>query len=400
MGAVTPIGNTLKESWQNALAGKSGATFLDEFDTSRSRVKIGATIKNFDPDDYFEKGEARRFDRFIQIGQAAAIQAIEASGLADARDPTRIGIALGSGIGGINTIEQQHSVLMDRGPRRVSPFFVPSSIVNMIAGNVSIKYGFEGPNIAIVTACTTGTHNIGYGARAIQCGDADAMVVGGSEWSTSPLTIAGFSSMRALSTRNDDPVGASRPWDRGRDGFVLGDGAGALVIESEDHAHARGAEVFCELTGFGMSADAHHMTSPPDNGRGAVASMNNALRDAKKSPDEIEYINAHGTSTPQGDVAEAKSIKQVFGEDTKVLVSSNKSMFGHLLGAAGAVEAAFSILSIRDQVAPPTINLDDPDDECDLDFVPHTARELPIQSVLSNSFGFGGTNGTLIFSRY
>ena len=400
MGAVTPIGNTLEESWQNALAGKSGATFLEEFDTTNSRVKIGATIKNFEPDKYFDKGEARRFDRFIQIGQAAAMQAIQAAGLDTARDRSRIGVALGSGIGGINTIEQQHSVLIERGPRRVSPFFVPSSIVNMIAGNVSIKYGFEGPNIAIVTACTTGTHNIGYGARAIQCGDANAMVVGGSEWSTSPLTIAGFSSMRALSTRNDDPVAASRPWDRGRDGFVLGDGAGALVLESEEHARARGAEVLCELTGFGMSADAYHMTSPPDSGRGAVASMNNALHDAKKNPDEIEYINAHGTSTPQGDVAEAKSIKKVFGEDTSVVISSNKSMFGHLLGAAGAVEAAFSILSIRDQVAPPTINLDDPDDECDLDFVPHTARDLPIRSVLSNSFGFGGTNGTLIFSRY
>ena len=400
LGAITPLGNTLDESWRHALDSKSGATFLDEFDTSNSRVRIGAPIKDFDPAAYFDKSEARRFDRFILIGQAAAVQAIQQAGLDTAPDPSRIGVAMGSGIGGINTIEAQHSVLIDRGPRRVSPFFVPSSIINMISGNISIKYGFEGPNIAIVTACTTGTHNIGYGARAIQYGDADAMVVGGSEWSTSPLTIAGFSSMRALSTRNDDPVGASRPWDRGRDGFVLGDGAGALIIESEEHARARGAEILCELTGFGMSADAHHMTSPPDSGRGAVTSMRNALKDADMDSQDIGYINAHGTSTPQGDVAEAQSIKEVFGRDTKIPVSSNKSQFGHLLGAAGAVEAAFSIMSLRDQVAPPTINLDDPDDECDLDFVPHTAKQVSVTSVLSNSFGFGGTNGTLIFSKF
>lgn len=400
LGAITPLGNTLDESWRQALDSKSGATFLDEFDTSNSRVRIGAPIKDFDPAAYFDKSEARRFDRFILIGQAAAVQAIQQAGLDTAPDPSRIGVAMGSGIGGINTIEAQHSVLIDRGPRRVSPFFVPSSIINMISGNISIKYGFEGPNIAIVTACTTGTHNIGYGARAIQYGDADAMVVGGSEWSTSPLTIAGFSSMRALSTRNDDPVGASRPWDRGRDGFVLGDGAGALIIESEEHARARGAEILCELTGFGMSADAHHMTSPPDSGRGAVTSMRNALKDADMDSQDIGYINAHGTSTPQGDVAEAQSIKEVFGRDTKIPVSSNKSQFGHLLGAAGAVEAAFSIMSLRDQVAPPTINLDDPDDECDLDFVPHTAKQVSVTSVLSNSFGFGGTNGTLIFSKF
>lgn len=399
LGLVTPIGNNVADSWANSLAGKSGANRITKFDTEGFRVQIGANVKDFDPLLYMDEKEVGRNDEFIQVGIAAAVQAIQMAGLEDAPDKDRIGVAIGSGIGGINTIEATHSTVLDRGPRRVSPFFVPSSVINMVAGNLSIRFGFEGPNIAIVTACTTGTHNIGYGARMIQYGEADVMVVGGSESSTSPVTIAGFASMRALSTRNDEPEKASRPWDKGRDGFLLGDGAGALVIEEYDHAKARNADIFCEITGFGVSADAHHITSPPDDGRGAVASMNNAIRDAAIAPADIQYINAHGTSTPQGDIAETESIKSVFGNDTKVAISSSKSMIGHLLGAAGAVEAVFTSLAVKEGIAPPTINLDDPDEQCDLDFIPHTAREVPINHALSNSFGFGGTNGTLIFSR-
>ncbi len=339
-------------------------------------------------------------DGFIQYGMVAGIQAVTDARLDSPQpDPDRIGIAIGSGIGGIVTIETAHNALLNGGPRRVSPFFVPSSIINMISGNLSIRFGFAGPNVALVTACTTGTHNIGIAARMIQCGDADVMVAGGAEAAMSPVTLAGFASMKALSSRNDDPTRASRPWDRDRDGFVLGDGAGALVLEDYEHAKARGARIYCELTGFGMSADAHHMTSPPEDGAGAVASMRNALRDAALNPDEIQYINAHGTSTPLGDVAETRAIKQVFGEKTPIAVNSTKSMIGHLLGAAGAVEAVFSVLCIEHQVSPPTINLDNPDDGCDLDYVPHTAREMPIDAALTNSFGFGGTNGTLIFRR-
>lgn len=399
LGLVTPIGNNVEDSWANTLAGKSGANRITKFDTEGFRVQIGANVKDFDPLLYMDEKEVGRNDEFIQVGIAAAVQAIQMAGLEDAPDKDRIGVAIGSGIGGINTIEATHSTVLDRGPRRVSPFFVPSSVINMVAGNLSIRFGFEGPNIAIVTACTTGTHNIGYGARMIQYGEADVMVVGGSESSTSPVTIAGFASMRALSTRNDEPEKASRPWDKGRDGFLLGDGAGALVIEEYEHAKARNADIYCEITGFGVSADAHHITSPPDDGRGAVASMNNAIKDAAIAPADIQYINAHGTSTPQGDIAETESIKSVFGNDTKVAISSSKSMIGHLLGAAGAVEAVFTSLAIKEGIAPPTINLDDPDEQCDLDFIPHTARELPINHALSNSFGFGGTNGTLIFSR-
>lgn len=399
LGLVTPIGNNVADSWASSLAGKSGANRITKFDTEGFRVQIGANVKDFDPLLYMDEKEVGRNDEFIQVGIAAAVQAIQMAGLEDAPDKDRIGVAIGSGIGGINTIEATHSTVLDRGPRRVSPFFVPSSVINMVAGNLSIRFGFQGPNIAIVTACTTGTHNIGYGARMIQYGEADVMVVGGSESSTSPVTIAGFSSMRALSTRNDEPEKASRPWDKGRDGFLLGDGAGALVIEEYERAKARNAEIFCELTGFGVSADAHHITSPPDDGRGAVASMNNAIKDADITPADIQYINAHGTSTPQGDIAETESIKSVFGNDTKVAISSSKSMIGHLLGAAGAVEAVFTSLAVKEGIAPPTINLDDPDEQCDLDFIPHTARELPINHALSNSFGFGGTNGTLIFSR-
>ncbi len=398
LGVISPVGNTVDEMWDNVLAGRSGVSQIDSFDTTNHRVTIGAGIKGFDPDDYFEGREARRYDPFIQIGYAASVQAIRQAGLADSSDLDRIGVSIGSGIGGIRMISDQHSVVVDRGPRRVSPFFVPSSIINMISGRISIEYGFGGPNIAIVTACTTGTHNIGFGVRTIQYGEADAMVVGGAEWSTSPLTMAGFASMKALSTRNDDPQGASRPWDKGRDGFVLGDGAGVLVLESYERASARGADILAEVTGFGMSADAYHITSPSDDGQGAINSMLLALKDADIGVDEIQYVNAHGTSTPLGDIAETKSIKAVFGNDTRVAISSTKSMVGHLLGAAGSFEAVVSILALRDQVAPATINLEDPDDECDLDYVPLQARQTKMDSVLSNSFGFGGTNGTLIFT--
>ncbi|MYE24895.1 MAG: beta-ketoacyl-ACP synthase II [Gammaproteobacteria bacterium] len=399
LGVLCPIGNTADEAWASALAGRSGAATIDSFDTVGQSVTIAACVKDFDVEPYMARREARRLDTFIQYGMAAGIQAVRDAGLEDAADDgERIGVAIGSGIGGINTIEATHSTYLNRGASRVSPFFVPSSVINMIAGNLSIKYGFRGPNLALVTACTTGTHNIGLGARLIQYGEADVMVVGGSEQATSPVTVAGFASMRALSTRNDDPERASRPWDRDRDGFVLGDGAAVLVLEEYERARARGANIYCEVAGFGMSGDAHHITSPPDDGRGAVSSMQNALRDAGLSPDDVQYINAHGTSTPQGDIAETLSIKAVFGDDTKVAVSSSKSMIGHLLGAAGAVEAVFTILAIHNQTVHPTINLDNPDDACDLDYVPHQSREMPIRAALSNSFGFGGTNGTLIFS--
>ena len=399
MGLITPIGNTVQETWASALEGRSGGNLIEHFDTSDFGVKIGANVKNFDVEQYLDRKEARRIDVFIQLGIAAGVQAIDDAGIADMVESDRVGIAIGSGIGGINTIEDTHSTLLKSGPRRVSPFFVPASVINMISGSLSIRYGFRGPNIAIVTACTTGTHNIGFGARMIQYGDADVMVVGGAEWATSPVTIAGFTSMKALSSRNEDPERASRPWDRDRDGFLLGDGAGVMVLEEYERAKARGAEIYCELSGFGMSADAHHITSPPDDGRGAVASMTNALLDANMNAEQIQYINAHGTSTPQGDVAETKSIKAVFGTNTRVAVSSTKSMVGHLLGAAGAVEGAVCALALRHQVAPPTINLDHPGDDCDLDYIPHTARDMTIDAALSNSFGFGGTNGTLIFSR-
>ena len=399
LGLLSPIGNDIDEAWRNALAGKSGAAAIDSFDTAGQSVTIAAGVKDVPVQDYIDRKEARRLDPFIQYGMIAGIQAVRDAGLEDADgDAERIGVAIGSGIGGINTIESTHSVCVDRGPGRVSPFFVPASVINMIAGNLSIRYGFRGPNIAIVTACTTGTHNIGIGMRMIQHGEADVMIVGGAEQATSPVTVAGFASMKALSTRNDDPERASRPWDRDRDGFVLGDGAGVLVLEEYERAKARGASIYCELKGFGMSADGWHITSPPDDGRGAVASMRNALADAAMAAADIQHVNAHGTSTPQGDVAETLAIKAVFGDDTKVAVSSNKSMIGHLLGAAGAVEGIFSVLSLVHQAVPPTINLEHPDPACDLDYVPNVAREMPVRAVLSNSFGFGGTNGTLIFA--
>ena len=400
LGVLSPIGNDVKSMWANALAGKSGAGLITTFDTADFAVKISASVKDFDPTRYMDRKEARRVDQFIQYGMAAGIQAVVDAGLDDTpADADRIGVAIGSGIGGIIMIEDTHSVLLESGPRRVSPFFVPASVINMISGNLSIRYGFRGPNIAIVTACTTGTHNIGIGARMIQYGEADVMVVGGAEMATSPVTVAAFSSMKALSTRNDDPERASRPFDRDRDGFLLGDGAGALVLEEYERARSRGAKVYAELVGFGMSADAHHITAPPDDGAGAVASMRLAIADAQVSPAAVQYINAHGTSTPQGDVAETKAIKTVFGDDTKVAVNSTKSMIGHLLGAAGAVEAIFTVLALQHQVSPPTINLDNPGEGCDLDYVPNVAREMKIELGLSNSFGFGGTNGTLVFKR-
>jgi len=400
LGMLSPIGNTVTESWQAALRGESGAAPIESFDTTDHAVKFSASVKNFDVSLYMDKKEARRVDPFIQYGMAAAIQAINDAGLADGVvDADRVGVAIGSGIGGILTIEETHSTLLKSGPRRVSPFFVPSSVINMISGNVSIRFGLKGPNIAIVTACTTGTHNIGMSMRMIQYGEADVMVAGGAEMATSPVTVAAFSSMKALSTRNDNPKAASRPWDRDRDGFVLGDGAGVVVLEEYERAKARGARIYCELIGFGMSGDAYHITSPPDDGAGAVASMRNALRDAGRSPQQVQYINAHGTSTPQGDVAETKAIKTVFGEGTRVAVHSSKSMIGHLLGAAGAVEAILTILAIVHQKSPPTINLENPGEGCDLDYVPGQARDMAIDAALSNSFGFGGTNGTLIFQK-
>ncbi|MDR5891712.1 beta-ketoacyl-ACP synthase II [Halomonas mongoliensis] len=401
LGLVTPVGNTVEESWSNIKAGKSGIAPIEHFDASAFNTCFGGSVKDFDISPYLNPKEARKMDLFIQYGVAAGAQAIQDSGIeCTEENASRIGVAIGSGIGGLPMIEHNHSAMLKSGPRRISPFFVPGSIINMISGNLAIQHGFRGPNIAITTACTTGTHNIGYSARTIAYGDADVMVCGGAEMATTPLGLGGFSAARALSTRNDDPVAASRPWDRDRDGFVLSDGAGVLVLEEYEHARARGATIYAELTGFGMSDDAYHMTAPPEDGSGAALSMANAIRDANLDPSAIHYINAHGTSTPAGDLAESRAVEKVMGAAAKsVAVSSTKSMIGHLLGAAGAVEAVFSILAIRDQVAPPTINLDNPQEGCVLDYVPHTAREMKIDVALSNSFGFGGTNGTLIFSR-
>lgn len=401
MGLVTPLGTTLDESWQGVLAGRSGVAAIEDFDTSAFTTRFAAQVKNFNIEDYLSKKDARKMDLFIQYGMAAAIQAVTDSGLETTENNAeRIGCAIGSGIGGLPMIERNHDLLQQGGPRKISPFFVPSSIINMISGNLAIRYGFRGPNIAITTACTSGTHNIGYSARTIAYGDADIMVCGGAEAASTPLGLGGFAAARALSTRNDDPTAASRPWDKDRDGFVLGDGAGVLVLEEYEHAKARGAKIYAEIAGFGMSDDAYHMTLPPEDGRGAAAAMRNAIKDAGLNPDQIDYINAHGTSTPAGDLAESRAIEAVLGAAaSKVAVSSTKSMIGHLLGAAGAVEAVFSILAIRDQIAPPTINLENPQEGCNLDYVPNTARKMPIQHALSNSFGFGGTNGSLIFSK-
>lgn len=401
LGMVTPVGNTVAETWENILAGKSGAAPITHFDTSGFSVTFSAPVKDLKLYDYLSPKDARKMDPFIHYGMVAGIQAFEDSGLeVTEENAPRFGVAVGSGIGGLLGIEKGTQAYLEGGPRKVSPFYVPSNIINMISGHLSIRYGLKGPNIAIVTACTTGTHNIGDAARLIEYGDADAMLAGGAEMATSPTGVAGFASARALSTRNDDPERASRPWDRDRDGFVLGDGAGAVVLEEYEHARARGANIYAEVIGYGMSADAYHMTAPAEDGAGAALCMQNALRNAAIGADEIGYINAHGTSTSAGDIAETQAIKHVLGDHAyKVAISSTKSMIGHLLGAAGGVEAIFSILALRDQVIPPTINLDNPDPECDLDYVPHTAREMSFNVALSNSFGFGGTNGTLIFKR-
>jgi 3-oxoacyl-[acyl-carrier-protein] synthase II len=400
MGMISPIGHTVEESWQAAVAGCSGIGLNESFDTTDYAVKICGSVRDFDISPYMNPKEARRIDDFIQLGIAAAAQAIQDAGLeSHPSDADRIGVAIGSGIGGINTIQSTHDTLLKSGPRRVSPFFVPGVVINMISGNVSIEYGFKGPNIAVVTACTTGTHNIGFGARMIQYGDADVMVVGGSEAATSPITVAGFASMRALSSRNDEPEKASRPWDEDRDGFVLGQGAGVLVLEEYERAKARGAHIYGEVLGFGMSADAFHITGPAENGEGGAAAMRNALKDAELNPDQLGYLNAHGTSTPLGDLAETKGVKSVFGDDTQLMVSSTKSMIGHLLGAAGSVEAIFTLKALQEQVVAPTINLENPGEGCDLDYVPNQARDVDITSAASNSFGFGGTNGTLVFGK-
>ncbi len=398
LGMVSPLGGNVETSWSAALAGVSGVGYNEYFDTEDFGVKICASVKDFDVTEYMAAKEARRIDPFIQLGLAAGIQAISDADIEDHPDDAdRIGIAIGSGIGGINLIEDTHSTLVKSGPRRVSPFFVPGSVINMIAGNLSIRYGFTGPNIAVVTACTSGTHNIGFGARMIQYGEADVMVVGGSEFATSPITVAAFHSMKALSTRNDEPTLASRPWDDERDGFVLGDGAGVLVLEEYERAKARGVRIYGEVLGFGMSADAFHITGPAEEGQGGAVSMRKALTDAGLNPADVGYLNAHGTSTPLGDVAETKGIKSVFGEQPDLVVSSTKSMIGHLLGAAGSVEAIFTIKALCEQQVPPTINLHNPSADCDLDYVPNEARDVKLTAAASNSFGFGGTNGTLIF---
>lgn len=401
IGAVSPLGNDVPTTWRNALAGVSGAAPITAFDVSGYPVRFSASVKDFDSSLYMSARDARRMGVFIQYGIAAGIEAIEDAGLEVTEDNReRVGVAIGSGIGGLPEIEEGHQLLNDSGPRKLSPFFIPSAIINMVAGNLSIRYGMRGPNISIVTACTTGTHNIGDAGRMISYGDADVMIAGGTEMATSPLGVGGFSAARALSTRNDEPARASRPWDRDRDGFVLGDGAGVLVLEEYEHARARGARIYAELSGYGMSSDAHHMTQPAANGEGAQRCMTAALRDAGIGPEAIDSVNAHGTSTQVGDVAECAAIRAVFGREARqVAVTSTKSMTGHLLGAAGGLEAVFCILSMRDQVVPPTINLDQPDDGCDLDFVAHEPRETTIGNILSNSFGFGGTNGTLVFRR-
>jgi 3-oxoacyl-[acyl-carrier-protein] synthase II len=398
---VSPVGNTVDEAWDNVVAGRSGIMRLSRFDATHFASQIAGEVRGFDVTQYLSAKDARRADLFIHYGMAAAIQAIRDSGIEVADgNADRIGVNIGSGIGGLPLIEATHSELLAHGPRKISPFFIPGAIINMIAGKLSIMYGMKGPNLAMVTACTTSNHCLGDSARLIEYGDADVMVAGGSEATVCGLGIGGFSAARALSTRNDDPSGASRPWDKGRDGFVLGEGAGVLVLEELEHARARGARVYAELAGFGMSADAHHMTAPCDDGEGAAKGMLNAIRNGGINPDQVDYINAHGTSTQLGDIAETVAIKRAFGNHAaKLAVSSTKSMTGHLLGAAGGVEAVFTALAIHRQVAPPTINLIDADPLCDLDYVPNIAREMPIEVALSNSFGFGGTNGTLVFRR-
>ncbi|MEX6314268.1 beta-ketoacyl-ACP synthase II [Providencia manganoxydans] len=403
LGMLSPVGNTVESSWKAVCDGQSGISLIEHFDITNHATKFAGVVKDFNYEDYgISRKEARKMDPFIQYGIAAGSQAIKDSGLeVTEANATRIGLAIGSGIGGLGLIQENCEALQAGGPRKVSPFFVPSTIINMVAGHLSIMYGFRGPSISIATACTSGVHNIGHAARMIAYGDADVMLAGGAEKATTPLGVAGFGAARALSTRNDDPQAASRPWDKDRDGFVLGDGAGIIVLEEYEHAKARGAKIYAEIAGFGMSSDAYHMTSPPENGEGAALAMENALHDAGIDATAVGYINAHGTSTPAGDLAEAQAVISVFGEDSNVLVSSTKSMTGHLLGAAGAIESIFTILSLTDQIVPPTINLDNPDEACKLDFVPGEARKVEnMEYALCNSFGFGGTNGSLIFRRY
>ena len=402
LGMLSPVGNTAESSWQALLNGQSGISLIDHFDASEFATRFAGLVKDFDPEEFgINRKEARKMDLFIQYGVAAGVQALEDSGLIiNEENAERVGVAIGSGIGGLGLIEQNHSSLINGGPRKLSPFFIPSTIINMVSGHLSIMKGMQGPNIAVTTACTTGTHAIGMAGRMIAYGDADVMVAGGAEKASTPMGMGGFAAAKALSTRNDEPQKASRPWDKDRDGFVLGDGAGVLVLEEYEHAKARGAKIYAELVGFGMSGDAYHMTAPPSDGDGGARAMKNAIKDAGIAPEQIGYINAHGTSTPLGDVAELRGMKKVFGDHASALmVSSTKSMTGHLLGAAGAIEAIITVLSLRDQMVPPTINLDKPDDECDLDLVPHVAKAGSFEYALSNSFGFGGTNGSLIFKR-
>ncbi len=402
LGIVSPVGNSISDAWNNILSGKSGITSITRFDASKFTSRIAGEVKNFDIKEYLSVKDARRMDVFIHYGMAAAIQAIKGAGIAEIANlnAERVGVSIGSGIGGLPMIENTDSAYHAGGARKISPFFIPSTIINMIAGNLSIMYGYKGPNIAIATACTTATHSIGNSARMIEYGDADVMITGGAESCVTPLSIGGFSAARALSARNDDPATASRPWDIGRDGFVLGEGAGVLVLEELEHAKHRGATIYAELAGFGMSADAHHMTAPCDDGEGAARCMDIALKNAEINPTEVNYVNAHGTSTPLGDIAETIAVKRCFGDHAnKLAVNSTKSMTGHLLGAAGGIEAIFSTLAIRDQIAPPTINLFEQDPKCDLDYVPNTARDMKIDVAVSNSFGFGGTNGTLVFRK-
>ncbi|MGD1990388.1 MAG: beta-ketoacyl-ACP synthase II [Chromatiales bacterium] len=402
LGLVTPLGNDVSTTWEAILAGKSGIRPITHFDISEFSVRFGGTIVDFDITEYITQKDARKMDPFIHYGMAAGIQAIRDSGLETTdENAERIGVAIGAGIGGIYTIENNYDAFLKKGPRKISPFFVPSAIINMVAGNLSIMHGYKGPNISIVSACSTGAHNIADAVRMIQFGTVDAMLAGGAEYATTPIGIGGFAAARALSTRNEEPELASRPWDSGRDGFVLGDGAGVMMVEELEHAKARGAKIYAEIVGVAMNSDAYHMTSPSPNGQGAGRCMELALMDAGINKEEVDYINAHGTSTPAGDLAETNGIKGAFGDHAyKLAVSSTKSMIGHLLGAAGGVEAIFSALAVQDQVAPPTINHDDPDPECDLDYVPNSAREMKIDVALSNSFGFGGTNGTLVFKRF
>jgi len=401
LGLITPVGNDVDSAWKAIVNGQSGINKIDTFDTSDFSTQFGGTVKGFDCADYMSAKEARRMDLFMHYGIAAGVQAIEDAGLDESNmDSKRAGVAVGSGIGGIGSIEENTLIIKDSGPRKISPFFVPGSIVNMVAGSLSIRFGLQGPNIAVVTACTTGTHNIGIAANMIANNQADVMMAGGAEMATTPLGLGGFCAARALSQRNDDPERASRPWDKDRDGFVLSDGAGIMVMEEYEHAKKRGAQIYAEIVGFGMSGDAYHMTSPSEGGSGAAQCMQNALLSAGLNADDVDYVNAHGTSTMAGDIAETQAIKSVFGDHAKKLcVSSTKSMIGHLLGASGSVEAIVSVLTLRDQVISPTINLENPDEGCDLDYVPGTSRETKVDVVLSNSFGFGGTNGSLIFSR-